>query len=452
MAIGWLLIRLGQGGQGGVCMRRGYQCIREGEASIYFPEGERHNVFYNPAQCFNRDISIAAARAFYSLRVNRTLSHRKRRNNTAKPTLRILDALSASGLRALRYSLELGSDIIHHVTANDIDPNASRAISENLRRNRIPESRVSISNTDVRHLLNGGEGQRFDVIDLDPYGSAIEFLDSAVQAIEEDGMIMVTCTDSSVLCGRYPETCMGRYASVGLTAPYMHEMALRILLNSISKACGRYRKVSVPLLSLSVDFYVRVFVRIHTSRLAVKRMAAATGLVLQCVRCPYFKVVPMVRGESKYTAGRIEASVCEICGGMQFKMGGPIYTGPLHHREFVQEVLKIASNDTLSQSLATRKRIMGVLSVVLSELNQTVMFYSHPQLASFFKLKVVPKMEVVRGVLRQLGFNVSLSHTCPDSYKTDAPARVLATIFKEWRRRETVCPNLNLPETPRSLP
>jgi tRNA (guanine26-N2/guanine27-N2)-dimethyltransferase len=35
---------------------------------------------------------------------------------------------------------------------------------------------------------------RFDVIDIDPFGSASEFLDSAVQAIADGGLLCVTCT------------------------------------------------------------------------------------------------------------------------------------------------------------------------------------------------------------------------------------------------------------------
>ena len=35
---------------------------------------------------------------------------------------------------------------------------------------------------------------RFDVIDLDPYGTASPFLDSAVQAVADGGLMCVTCT------------------------------------------------------------------------------------------------------------------------------------------------------------------------------------------------------------------------------------------------------------------
>lgn len=36
-----------------------------------------------------------------------------------------------------------------------------------------------------------GKKQRYDVIDLDPYGSPATFLDAAVQAVSEGGMYSV---------------------------------------------------------------------------------------------------------------------------------------------------------------------------------------------------------------------------------------------------------------------
>jgi hypothetical protein len=50
------------------------------------------------------------------------------------------------------------------------------------------------------------EPDRVDVIDLDPYGTAAPFIDSAVQAVSDGGLLCVTCTDLAVLAGsNYPE-------------------------------------------------------------------------------------------------------------------------------------------------------------------------------------------------------------------------------------------------------
>lgn len=50
-----------------------------------------------------------------------------------------------------------------------------------------------------------------------------------------------------------------------LPRPYCHEMALRILLASLEQHAARYKRYIVPVLSLSIDFYIRVFVRVYTS-------------------------------------------------------------------------------------------------------------------------------------------------------------------------------------------
>jgi tRNA (guanine26-N2/guanine27-N2)-dimethyltransferase len=47
---------------------------------------------------------------------------------------------------------------------------------------------------------------RFDCIDLDPYGSAVPFLDAAIGAVNDGGLLCITCTDLGVLAGHnYPE-------------------------------------------------------------------------------------------------------------------------------------------------------------------------------------------------------------------------------------------------------
>lgn len=66
--------------------------------------------------------------------------------------------------------------------------------------------------------------KHFDAIDLDPYGSASVFLDSAVQAVSDGGILLVTCTDMGVLCGNHSEACFGKYGSTSLKAKFCHEM------------------------------------------------------------------------------------------------------------------------------------------------------------------------------------------------------------------------------------
>jgi len=78
------------------------------------------------------------------------------------------------------------------------------------------------------------EKNLFDVVDLDPYGSAIPFLESSLGALANGGLLCVTFTDMAVLCARRPHVCSYKYGSVPLPNKYMHEFALRMVLHMIS--------------------------------------------------------------------------------------------------------------------------------------------------------------------------------------------------------------------------
>ncbi|XP_009280769.1 PREDICTED: tRNA (guanine(26)-N(2))-dimethyltransferase [Aptenodytes forsteri] len=79
---------------------------------------------------------------------------------------------------------------------------------------------------DARMLMYQCKADRepFDVIDLDPYGSPAPFLDAAVQAVSEGGLLCVTCTDMGVMAGNSAETCYSKYGAVSLKGKFCHEM------------------------------------------------------------------------------------------------------------------------------------------------------------------------------------------------------------------------------------
>ena len=61
--------------------------------------------------------------------------------------------------------------------------------------------------------------------------------------------------------------------------------ALRILLRSIEGAATKYGRHIVPLLSVSADFYIRVFVRIYTSPKACMKSSSKQSMIFQCTGC-----------------------------------------------------------------------------------------------------------------------------------------------------------------------
>jgi len=123
--------------------------------------------------------------------------------------------------------------------------------------------------------------ERFTIVDLDPYGSPTAFLDAAVQSTADGGLLGITCTDMAVLCGNTPESCYSKYGALCLKSKSCHEQALRIALQCVEAHANRYGRFIEPLLSVSADFYIRLFVRIHSGHAKCKKTTSKLGHVYQ---------------------------------------------------------------------------------------------------------------------------------------------------------------------------
>jgi tRNA (guanine26-N2/guanine27-N2)-dimethyltransferase len=174
--------------------------------------------------------------------------------------MRILEGLSATGLRAFRYALEVPH--VGVVVANDLDPMAAAAIRRNKAFGGEAVAAVHPHQADARVVMITHE-KLFDVVDLDPYGTPCALLDAGVQAVAEGGLLCVTATDMAVLCGNASEVCWTKYGSYPVKIKACHELALRTLLASIQAAAVRHRRHIVPMLSVSIDFYVRCVLYLH---------------------------------------------------------------------------------------------------------------------------------------------------------------------------------------------
>ena len=339
--------------------------VTEGKATIYFPSEK--GVFYNPPQIPNRDLSVLALRHFARQwqREAADKAAQQEAKSAARaaaaaaksaaaapaaaapesasepaasaepaapapasdapfvpPRLRVLDAMTASGLRALRYTLEVPE--VASVVANDVDATALAALRENVRRNGLSEDVVLPSEGDAVAVMASSKppaGQRFEAVELDPYGTAAPFLDGAVQCVAEGGLLMVTCTDLAVLCATYPEKCHANYGAYPLKAKYCHEAALRIVLSCIESHANRHKRYIVPLLCVHINFYVRLFVRVYTSPGEVKKSPTKLSHVYQCSGCDTYTMQPVARlvvrnGHEKVVAGQGPPvnRECEHCG------------------------------------------------------------------------------------------------------------------------------------------
>jgi tRNA (guanine26-N2/guanine27-N2)-dimethyltransferase len=399
------------------------------------------------------------------------------------PKFQILDALSATGLRALRYAQEIPFTTL--VTANDLLETATEVIRLNIEHNKQDHIVSATTGNALTHMYlfvadscKDEKGQprdssKYDVIDLDPYGTAAPFLDAAVQAVRDDGgLLCVTCTDAGVWASNgYPEKAYSLYGGTPMKGVMSHEGGLRLILHAIATSAARYGLVMEPLLSLSIDFYARVFVRITKSPADVKFLAGKTMVVNNCDQgCGAWttqtigrnKLTPDKNGKSffwKHIFGQssLGGDNCPHCG-MRTHLAGPMYAGPIHSPEFIKSILDGLPNVS-KDTYKTTDRIEGMLNLALEEVfpleedpdsptaPSKTHKYDHSVVdpAPFFFIPsalskvihcITPHENAIRGALRHLGYWCSRSHAKAGSIKTNAPWDVIWEVMREWTRQK----------------
>ncbi|KAM4676225.1 tRNA (guanine(26)-N(2))-dimethyltransferase isoform 2-T2 [Discoglossus pictus] len=454
----------------------GETVITEGKASVIYPNANQ--VFYNPVQEFNRDLTCAVITEFARMQLLQkgikilvpdereeqkvvvvNLSDAEEETNPLKeenpaptdlPTacvgepcpegLRVLEGLAASGLRSVRFAREVPG--LHSVIANDFSASAVELIKRNIEFNGVGNL-VTASYSDARMLMYGRRDtrDRFDVIDLDPYGSPSMFLDAAVQSVSEGGLLCVTCTDMAVMAGNSGETCYSKYGAMSIKSRFCHEMALRILLHTLDLRSNCYQRYIVPLLSVSADFYIRVFVRVFTGQATVKMSASKQALVYNCVGCGTYHLQRMGKATSQGNNTKFSAGTgppvgmsCEFCH-QRHQVGGPMWAEALHDNDFVRRVLSAVERNP--KRFKTSERIQGVLSMATEELSDVPLYYTLDNLSSVIRCST-PGLLQFRSALLHAGHRVSLSHACKNAVKTDAPPSVVWDIMRCWEKENPV--------------
>lgn len=444
--------------------------IVEGSARILHPKGA---VFYNPAQVVNRDLSVLVLR------------HHTKTQTTPQ---RILEALSATGLRSIRYFNEVPN--VSCVIANDFDKSAVATINRTVRHNRLnPDTQVIPNHGDAAAVMATAaalpDPSPYHIIDLDPYGSAAPFIEPALRAITDGGLLAVTCTDLAVLCGNSPETCYMRYGATPLKGACMHEMAVRIVMSSIQAAASRLGRAVEPVLCAKIDFYVRLFVRVRNSKSLAQHTPSMTSLVFQCAECGTQRFQPMGRIRSypasntprlkrrrreadsveKSTEGNkpVDASAkpsekdgengagdaeerrmllkyqppvvqehisdkCSICGGAM-QVGGPFWSGPLTEEGVVKDLIKSLGEE--HKLFKARDRVEALITLLGEEVRTVPLFMNIPNMCKVLRT-CAPPAASVRSVLLKKGYEVSQSHTDPAALKTTAPPELVWDILKLW--------------------
>ncbi|KAK1305649.1 putative tRNA (guanine(26)-N(2))-dimethyltransferase 2 [Acorus calamus] len=370
-----------------------YVVRREGEAEILMRSS--NNVFFNKAQkvLFTPHDEKSNGKCEdhsqddQSDSSNKLLMTQSAKGHEEPKPPRVLEALAASGLRAIRYAREVEG--IGQITALDNDKVSVEACQRNIQFNVL---------LGFDWEANLGQGNE---VDLDPYGSPSVFLDSAVQSVADGGMLMCTATDMAVLCGGNGEG----------------NIVMKWLLESSLQALRSASAMKNTPLKLSYVYQCVGYDSFH----------------LQCIGRTFTK------NNSRYMPGfgPVVPRECSDCG-KKFNMGGhwPIWSAPIHDQEWVAATL--ADVKAKKERYPAYDKIYSVLTTISEEL-VVPLFLSLHNLCATLKC-TSPSAVLFRSTVINAGYRISWSHVNPLGLKSDAPMDVIWDIMRCWVKNHLVKP------------
>lgn len=374
------------------------QVITEGATKLEVPELERFRtpagdyapsltkVFYNPLMELSRDISVSVLQILADEFGN----------------LRVCDPLAGVGARGLRYAKEVRG--VTKVVVNDRSQGAAELIRRNVELNGLSSS-VEVLDEDANVLL-WGYGPKFQVVDIDPFGSPAPFVDAACAALARDSMLMLTATDTAPLSGARPNACIRRYGAKPLRTEHCHELGIRILIGFCQRVAGRHELALAPVLAHVTRHYFRVYLRAQRGARRADKVLAQQGYISHCSSCG-----------RRVTSSGIAAellSTCE-CGG-KLSHAGPLWLGSLVDKGFVQRVM----SDLVRRNFKLSQRAFSLLSRCVDEADGPPTFYDVHEVAGRMKVSP-PKLAEIIARLRKRGYFASRTHFSGVGLRTDAP-------------------------------
>ncbi|MDP7180091.1 MAG: tRNA (guanine(26)-N(2))-dimethyltransferase [Candidatus Woesearchaeota archaeon] len=348
------------------------EIITEGKAKLNIkPEkvvSKQMEVFYNPVMKLNRDTSIILLNALN------------------KKDLRLALPLAGSGIRAIRFLKELNKGIINELYINDLSEKSIKLIKNNLKLNKIKtnDKKTIISNNDANLFLLNSKG--FDYIDIDPFGTPNPFLDSAIRRISRTGILAVTATDTSCLCGTFPKAGLRKYWATTKKSPIMHETGIRILIRKIQLVAAQYDKALTPILSYSKDHYFRVFFQVEKGK------------------------------------ERVDAILKQH---NHLNSTGPMWLGQLWDTKLVNNMIK-----SIKTEPSEKNPLVDFLKIIKDESSiNTVGFYDLHFICKKYKIKEIPKRQKLIKKIKKLNYKASVTHFNPEAIRSNIPLKKLIKLF-----------------------
>lgn len=361
-----------------------YVKITEGSCEIEVPRSDipehgRAFGFYNPEMRTDRNISVSVLSVFRDIFIEKF---------DREPE--ICDALCATGIRGIRYGKEVGGKVL----INDINENAIRLAQRNALLNNAD---VEATEKDANVLLSE---RRFDVIDIDPFGSPYPFIDSAARSIRNFGLLCITATDTATLFGIYPEVSERRYGIRSMKCSFSQELGARILATFVMRELSKYNKAFVPVIIYQKRHYVRLTGMVEKNFEKTEKILKEFDF-LHC-------------SENEWKKG-----LCKCAEKDEgFNLIGNLYLGKLKEKDFCIKALENLDKRGLEGAV--------ILRTIINEPDTE--FYYEP--TEFYKNGLSMKINDIIFELAKRGFVAGRTIFSETGIKTNAKSEDIKNILK----------------------
>jgi len=299
------------------------------KVSLERPEPPTTPAFFNPAASTNRDISVALTEA--------------------STGTTFCDSLAGVGSRGIRIAHEVKRRM--NVTLVDFNTSSLRLARKSALLNNVGRKcKVVEAETNSFLYSRFRRNEKFDFVDVDPFGTPAPFLQAGLTAVADGGMLSFTATDTAVLCGVYPRVSLRRYGASTMNNHFHHETAVRVLVGWCQRVAGAIDMGIAPVAAHVTKHYVRVFVRADVGATKADAAMKNEGFVMECATCGHTWV------DSEAT------NACKLCG-KRTRRAGPMWVGKIVDEALVTKASKVAESRGLRTAAKTLTSLIGIDSL-----------------------------------------------------------------------------------------
>ena len=378
----------------------------EGDTTLIVPEKAdpvKYPSFFNPRGKFVRDVSIVCYRSF--------AENLKKEKDNYQSKLSFADPLSGTGARGVRVAHEL-SKYFDRVFLNDVSPTSIELASRSVMENGV-QTKCFFSQEEACAFLqtrkqNGGD--RFDVVDIDPFGTPSPYVDCGIRATKHGGLLSVSATDTAVLCGVYPKVAQRKYLGLSLRTDYSHEIGLRLIFGLLSMSAMRFECSIKPVFCHHDMHYFRAYSLVEIGNNFSRQNEADIGYVLHCFKCGFRKITK----RDEFISNVVANLLCPDCWGVM-KIGGPLWAGKIQSRDFVAKCAELSQFSIFEEEL------------------DLPLYYDLTELSDTMEIRT-PKIADAIKELESGGRLAGRTRLNRNAVRTDAPLRELQAVLTRLSR------------------